>query len=128
MLGSRPMGYRSGGPCEVCDEAAVADCPRCACHFCERHGPGGGRLCALCLKEMLDDQDVARFRSRVFTPAERGGPYRRDTAPVFEALFGWLGRLLLRAGEKRPAERPFGERTPEEIRAWRLQAGIKTRT
>jgi hypothetical protein len=115
--------YRSGARCEFCDEMAVAFCARCQCHACAMHD--GAPWCRACQKEALDDAEVARFQSSVTMP--EGGLDGRRAAPVFEIVVGWLGRVVFRRG-KAPPQRAFAARTPEDIRAWRRTAGLKTRS
>jgi hypothetical protein len=87
------------------------------------HGMGGGPFCGVCRKEAQDDADVALFRTAV---AESGAELSASTY-AFETLVGWLGRVFLGEPTRR-AERVFGARTPEDIRAWRRTAGVRTRS
>jgi hypothetical protein len=84
----------------------------------------GTPWCRVCQKEARDDAEIARFRSSVTLP--EGGIDGSRSAPLFELVVGWLGRVVFRQG-KAPPEKAFGARTPEDIRAWRRTAGVKTR-
>jgi hypothetical protein len=80
----------------------------------------------MCRKEERDDADLARFKSSVTTPNDDGSLLgSRRGVPVLEMLAGAVGRALF--GKKQPYEKPFAQRTPEDIRAWRRTAGVKTR-
>jgi hypothetical protein len=84
---------------------------------CEAHWTGDG-WCAVCALELEDEQDMARFSTRMYTIE----PERPDGEPLFNAVLRWAGDLRARLAKRR-----FKKRSRAEIEQWRKLAKVVLR-
>ena len=115
--------YRDKIACAYCDGVEVVRCARCHCRLCEAHLPSTpDGWCWACSKEIKDEFDILDFKAVVKVPMERLPTGDEVPSRSWMAFGQWVASI-----RKRRARKRLVERTQEEIEAWRVQMGIRTR-
>jgi hypothetical protein len=110
------MAYREP-PCTFCDEMSTRHCPRCSCMVCDQHWTEDG-WCSVCGQELVDEQEMARFSTRMYTIEQE----KPDEEPVINSVLRLAGDLRARLAKRR-----FMKRSRSDIERWRKLAKIKLR-